>query len=108
MLGPFQGRVACIRINNGKGVCGTAFEQQEIQRIDNVHTFPGHIACDVRSQSELVIPFAFDTLNVSGVLDIDSPKLSRFTLEDQKNLEECVRVLSEHYKSIDFSSDDDQ
>lgn len=108
VLGPFQGRVACIRINNGKGVCGTAFEQQEIQRIDNVHTFPGHIACDVRSQSELVIPFAFDALNVSGVLDIDSPKLSRFTLEDQKNLEDCVRVLSEHYQSIDFSSGDDQ
>lgn len=92
VLGPFQGKTACIRIPVGKGVCGTAVAQRQTQRIDNVHDFPGHIACDCASNSEIVVPI-FQNGNVWGVLDIDSPKFSRFSPEDQAGLERFVRVL---------------
>jgi L-methionine (R)-S-oxide reductase len=92
VLGPFQGLPACIRIPFGKGVCGSAAKQQETFRISNVHKFPGHIACDAASQSEIVVPIIKDG-EVYGVLDIDSPILNRFDEIDQKYLEEFVDVL---------------
>jgi len=86
VLGPFQGNPACVRIPVGKGVCGTAVAQRRSLRIENVDDFPGHIACDSASRSELVVPLLIkDT--VVGVLDIDSPHLSRFTTEDQAGIE---------------------
>lgn len=92
VLGPFQGKVACIEIPVGKGVCGTAVYRDEIQRVDNVHEFPGHIACDSASNSEIVIPIHKDD-KIYGVLDIDSPILNRFSKEDQTGLEEFVHIL---------------
>lgn len=92
VLGPFQGKVACTHIKMGKGVCGTAAQTLEIQRIDNVHEFPGHIACDSASNSEIVLPIVKDN-ELFGVLDIDSPKFNRFTLEDQILLEKIVEVI---------------
>ena len=92
LLGPFQGKVACIRIPLGKGVCGTAAAKNETILVDNVHEFPGHIACDGASNSEIVIPIHHNG-QVAGVLDIDSPKLSRFSLDDKTGLEEFVRAL---------------
>lgn len=94
VLGPFQGKPACIEIPVGKGVCGTAVETKQTMRIDNVHTFPGHIACDGASNAEIVVPI-FQNGNIIGVLDIDSPTFSRFTSEDQTGLEEFVRILEE-------------
>ncbi len=94
VLGPFQGKVACVRIALGKGVCGTAAAENRTQRIENVHEFPGHIACDSASNSELVIPVHKDG-KVMGVLDIDSPCLSRFTERDQEGLERFVRILEQ-------------
>ena len=93
LLGPFQGQPACVRIALGKGVCGTAAQTGQTQRVENVHNFPGHIACDSASQSELVIPI-FKEGRVWGVLDIDSPVLARFTQEDQKYLQEAALMLS--------------
>ena len=98
VLGPFQGRIACIRIDNGKGVCGTAFQMQSIQRIEDVHAFPGHIACDERSRSELVVPFNLVSIGLSGVLDIDSPSLDRFQEEDESIIQACVKELENHYR----------
>ncbi len=92
VLGPFQGKVACIEIPIGKGVCGTAVAENKIQRIENVHEFPGHIACDSASNSEIVIPIHVNG-EIYGVLDIDSPILNRFSLEDQNGLEEFVKIL---------------
>ncbi len=92
LLGPFQGKVACIRIALGKGVCGTAAENDETLVVPNVHEFPGHIACDCASNSEIVVPIHKDG-KVIGVLDIDSPKLERFTAEDRKGLELFVKTL---------------
>ncbi|MBR1622360.1 MAG: GAF domain-containing protein [Pseudobutyrivibrio sp.] len=92
LLGPFQGKVACIRIQIGKGVCGTAVAEDRTQLIPNVHEFPGHIACDSASNSEIVIPI-HSKGKIVGVLDIDSPSLSRFTKEDATGLEEFVKVL---------------
>ena len=92
VLGPFQGKVACTHIKMGKGVCGTAASTLEIQRVDNVHEFPGHIACDSASNSEIVLPIVKDN-QLFGVLDIDSPNFNRFTLEDQKFLEKIVEVI---------------
>ncbi len=92
LLGPFQGKVACIRIPLGKGVCGTAALRDETIVVANVHDFPGHIACDGASNSEIVIPVHHGG-KVAGVLDIDSPSLSRFTDGDRAGLEEFVRAL---------------
>ena len=94
MLGPFQGKVACIRIELGKGVCGTAALKDETQLVKNVHEFPGHIACDSASNSEIVVPIHRGE-EVVAVLDIDSPSLSRFTEDDRKGLEEFVRTIEE-------------
>lgn len=95
VLGPFQGLPACIRIPNGKGVCGTAMAENKTLLVANVHEFPGHIACDARSQSEIVIPMKVGGENF-GVLDIDSPILNRFDAVDQKYLEKFVTVLLEN------------
>lgn len=87
VLGPFQGRPACIRIPFGKGVCGTAAVARQVQRVDDVHTFPGHIACDSASESEIVVPIVRDG-ELVAVLDIDSPKKARFDAADEAG---CVR-----------------
>ena len=92
VLGPFQGKTACIVIPVGKGVCGTAVAKDETMLVEDVHRFPGHIACDCASNSEIVVPIRKDGA-VIGVLDMDSPKLSRFPREDQVGLEEFVRIL---------------
>lgn len=92
ILGPFQGNPACIEIALGKGVCGTAAAEDQTQLVPDVHQFPGHIACDSASRSEIVIPIHKDG-RVFGVLDIDSPLPSRFTKEDKEGLEELVAVL---------------
>lgn len=89
VLGPFQGRPACIRIKSGKGVCGKAFAENSTLRIDDVDAFPGHIACDSASRSELVIPL----LNNLGVLDLDSPSLNRFQARDAENLTRIMQLL---------------
>ncbi|WP_261874719.1 GAF domain-containing protein [Vibrio rarus] len=85
VLGPFQGNPACVRINWGRGVCGTAAATNTVQRIKDVHQFPGHIACDAASNSEIVIPFSING-EVFGVLDIDSPQHDRFSEIDQQGL----------------------
>jgi L-methionine (R)-S-oxide reductase len=95
VLGPFQGLPACVRIPFGRGVCGTAAANSETQRIADVHLFPGHIACDAASQSEIVVPMIKDN-KVIGVLDIDSPIKDRFNEIDQKYLEKFVEVLLQH------------
>lgn len=92
VLGPFQGRVACVRIPFGKGVCGTAASSQTTQRVDDVHAFPGHIACDAASNSEIVIPIVVDG-KVVAVLDIDSPLTGRFDTGDQQGLEALLPTL---------------
>lgn len=92
VLGPFQGKPACIRIPLGKGVCGTAALRNETIRVPDVHAFPGHIACDSASRSELVIPLRHDGA-VVGVLDLDSPLPGRFSEADRTALEDCARVL---------------
>ena len=92
VLGPFQGKPACIRIPVGRGVCGTAVAQDRVQVVEDVHAFPGHIACDGASNSEIVLPIHRDG-SVWGVLDIDSPYVGRFTQEDAQGLAEVVRVL---------------
>ena len=92
VLGPFQGKPACIRIEVGKGVCGTAVAQDAVQLVYNVHEFPGHIACDCASNSEIVLPIRVRG-EIWGVLDIDSPSIGRFTDADREGLEQVVRVL---------------
>ena len=94
LLGPFQGPVACMHIPFGKGVCGTAVAEDKTQLVPDVHAFPGHIACDCASNSEIVVPIHKDG-TVYGVLDIDSPLLNRFSREDQAGLEALVLVLEE-------------
>ena len=91
-LGPFQGKPACMVIEIGKGVCGTAVAQDRTQLVKNVHEFPGHIACDSASNSEIVVPMHAGG-NICGVLDIDSPILARFDEEDKAGLEAFVRIL---------------
>ena len=91
-LGPFQGKPACTVIEVGKGVCGTAAAEDETQLVKNVHEFPGHIACDSASNSEIVVPIHTGDV-LYGVLDIDSPLLGRFSEEDKEGLEAFVRVL---------------
>ena len=92
LLGPFQGKTACVNIEKGKGVCGTVFEKDETQLVKNVHEFPGHIACDSASNSEIVVPIHKDG-NVVAVLDIDSPSLNRFDENDREGLESFVKTL---------------
>ena len=92
VLGPFQGKAACVEIEMGKGVCGSAAYQDKTFVVDNVHNFDGHIACDSCSNSEIVIPIHKDG-KVWGVLDIDSPKFSRFTNEDKEGLEKIVKII---------------
>ena len=94
VLGPFQGKVACTIIQMGKGVCGTAAATDTTQLVPDVHKFPGHIACDSASNSEIVIPMHRNG-EVFGVLDIDSPLFNRFTEEDRKGLESFVKILEE-------------
>jgi GAF domain-containing protein len=94
MLGPFQGKVACIRIDVGKGVCGTAAAEDETQLVKDVHQFPGHIACDSASNSEIVVPIHKNG-EVIAVLDIDSPSLGRFDEQDKEGLELFVKTLEE-------------
>ena len=91
-LGPFQGKTACILIPFGKGVCGTAVAENSTRVVPDVHSFPGHIACDSASNSEIVIPFHLGG-KVAGVLDIDSPLFDRFSDADRKGLEALVKVL---------------
>ena len=92
VLGPFQGKPACIEIPAGKGVCGAAVERDEVILVKNVHNFPGHIACDSASNSEMVMPLHKDG-EVVGVLDIDSPTVSRFTEEDRDGLVRLLPIL---------------
>jgi GAF domain-containing protein len=94
VLGPFQGQVACVRIPFSKGVCGAAAATRQTQRVDDVHAFPGHIACDSASNSELVIPLVKHGRLV-GVLDLDSPKLARFSAADQVGLERLAAIFLE-------------
>ena len=93
VLGPFQGKAACIRIPMGKGVCGTAAATRQTQLIDDVHAFPGHISCDGASLSELVVPIVHDGA-LFGVLDLDSPTLARFDAEDAAGCEALVKLLA--------------
>ena len=92
ILGPFQGKVACTEIAMGRGVCGCAAERKKTVVVPDVHEFPGHIACDAASRSEIVIPLCLGD-EVIGVLDIDSPHLARFGEEDRVGLEDFVRIL---------------
>ena len=100
-LGPFQGKVACVRIPFGRGVCGTAAATKTSQLVEDVHQFPGHIACDSASNSEVVVPIVKDN-QVVGVLDIDSPSVARFTQEDLAGLEQVVKALESCANFSDF------
>lgn len=101
LLGPFQGKPACIHISIGKGVCGTAVSQGKTQVVPDVHAFPGHIACDSASNSEIVIPIYVDD-SIVGVLDIDSPVFNRFDEIDREGLEEVVGILASGCNWIDY------
>ncbi|WP_296255180.1 MULTISPECIES: GAF domain-containing protein [unclassified Pseudomonas] len=92
VLGPFQGQIACVRIPFGKGVCGTAAQRRETQRVLDVHAFPGHIACDSASNSELVVPLVKEG-RLIGVLDLDSPSLARFSEADQAGIEALAQIF---------------
>ncbi len=96
VLGPFQGKTACIEIKVGKGVCGTAVERDEIMLVKDVHEFPGHIACDSASNSEIVLPIHANG-EIIGVLDIDSPLLARFDEEDKEGLAEFVAIFEKEW-----------
>ncbi|MFC8179283.1 MULTISPECIES: GAF domain-containing protein [Nocardiaceae] len=92
VVGPFQGLPACVRIALGKGVCGTAASSRQTQRVEDVHAFPGHIACDGATRSELVVPL-YDGDTLVGVFDLDSPLLARFDADDQAGLEQIAAVF---------------
>ena len=92
VLGPFQGKPACVRITVGRGVCGTAVEKRQSILVEDVHAFPGHIACDAASRSELVVPLLQDG-RVVGVIDLDSPLPARFGLEDQAGIEALAKIF---------------
>lgn len=94
VLGPFQGQIACVRIPFGKGVCGTAAQSRKTQRVHDVHEFPGHIACDSASNSEVVVPLIKDG-KLIGVLDLDSPSVGRFSEEDQAGIERLAAIFLE-------------
>lgn len=98
VVGPFQGKTACIRIEIGKGVCGTAVRQQRVVRVADVHAFPGHIACDASSRSEIVLPI-WNKGRIAGVLDIDSPLPDRFAAEDEEGLSDIVQLIGQE---VDF------
>ena len=98
-LGPFQGEVACVEIPKDRGVCGSALTRSETILVKNVHDFPGHIACDSTTNSEIVVPIKFAG-EVVAVLDLDSREFERFEMEDQKGLEKVVKVIEKHWKSI--------
>ena len=93
-LGPFQGKPACTRIRVGSGVCGAAVAEGKTQRVDDVHVFPGHIACDSASNSELVVLLRDETGSISGLLDIDSPDFSRFSEQDAAEMERAAELIS--------------
>ncbi len=93
VLGPFQGKPACVRIGLGRGVCGAAAQQRSALLVPDVHVFPGHIACDAASRSELVVPALRSDGTLLGVFDLDSPQPARFNLQDQRGIEAAVRVL---------------
>lgn len=95
LLGPFQGNPACVKIQIGKGVCGTCIKEERTIVVDNVHEFPGHIACDERSKSEIVIPI-YKGKKIYGVLDIDSPVYNRFDDNDREGLEESVKIIEKY------------
>ncbi|SDB94263.1 GAF domain-containing protein [Pelagirhabdus alkalitolerans] len=95
ILGPFQGLPACLRIKVGSGVCGTAVSEKTTQRVENVHEFPGHIACDADTNSEIVVPLVKND-RVIGVLDIDSPELDRFDSLDESYLEAFAEILTKY------------
>lgn len=103
VLGPFQGAPACVSIQLGRGVCGTSFVQNETIVVEDVRTFPGHIACDARSLSEIVIPMKKDG-RVVGVLDIDSHALATFDAVDQRSLEKAVTIIVDHLTSVSWAS----
>lgn len=100
VLGPFQGKIACVRIPVGKGVCGTAAAENSVQRVGDVHAFPGHIACDAASNSEIVLPICVDG-SVIGVLDIDSTIYQRFDKADEQGLTDLVAGLCQHLQHSD-------
>lgn len=102
ILGPFQGKVACVEIGKGKGVCGTAWDRDETILVEDVHRFPGHIACDSASNSEIVVPIHKDR-NVVAVLDIDSPLLNRFSEEDKAGMQEIAGIIEETIKDTPVS-----
>ena len=99
VVGPFQGKLACIHIEVGRGVCGTAVREKSVLRVDNIHEFPGHIACDSASNSEIVLPIQRGE-QVLAVLDIDSPLLQRFSMEDEKGLKEIAALLAERMTGL--------
>jgi GAF domain-containing protein len=94
VLGPFQGRPACVRIAFGRGVVGTAAEKRTTIRVANVNEYPGHIACDSASQSEIVVPLVSDDSHILGVLDVDSPELARFDAEDEAGLSTIAEIMA--------------
>ncbi len=96
VVGPFQGKPACVRITLGKGVCGTAALTRQTQVVRDVHAFPGHIACDAASESEIVVPLVADDGTLIGVWDVDSPVAARFDDEDAKGMEALCRVFVQH------------
>ncbi len=98
VLGPFQGLPACVRIPFGRGVCGTSAKNKETVLVEDVHQFPGHIACDAASQSEIVVPLVKEDGTLLGVLDIDSPEKARFDETDRKYLEIFISALMEYVK----------
>lgn len=94
VLGPFQGRTACVRIAIGRGVCGTAAESHSVLRVADVSQFPGHIACDSASRSEIVLPILTKDSHLIGVLDVDSPELARFDSEDEAGLSTIAEIMA--------------
>ncbi|MGU3523218.1 GAF domain-containing protein [Enterobacteriaceae bacterium C23F] len=101
VLGPFQGKLACVRIPVGRGVCGAAVEQNRVQRVEDVHAFDGHIACDAASNSEIVFPLTVNG-QIIGVLDIDSPEHARFMPEDEQGLQTLVSHLEQLLAATDY------
>ena len=104
LLGPFQGKSACVKIEKGRGVCGTAWAEDKIQLVDDVHSFPGHIACDSASKSEIVLPIHRGN-EVAAVLDMDSPETARFSTYDKEGLSDIVCALE---KAISWDGEADE